>query len=365
MEDRLQKCILKGHTGKIRGVAISNDSRIIVSGSDDKSIRIWKLTKQKQVGLFPKSQRSEVHDQKNYDLRLWRNEDLVENFVMDGYHSDICSIAITHDDKYLLSGSYNHEFRMWSLENICQISVFGPLSSPMNCSVMSSDSMHIVCGCLDNTLRLWNLQEKLEESVITGHTSEVTCVALSDDKQYIVSGHRFQDRVFVAELGNCSTYVTAVDISMDSKYVFIGDDDAHIEVWNLENKQRKTTLKGHKWETYCIKSFRDNRYIVSGSQDCTLRVWNLEESKTESILQPHASKVRLVTISRDCRYVVSASDAAIRLWSMKELRSDICIQADQFKVNSLGITVSNKYVAACVDGENIRVWKVNCATRNE
>ena len=33
--------VLKGHTGTVKAVAISTDGSKIVSGSDDKTVRVW------------------------------------------------------------------------------------------------------------------------------------------------------------------------------------------------------------------------------------------------------------------------------------------------------------------------------------
>ena len=41
---------LKGHTGPVRGIALSADDRIIVSGSDDKTVRIWNAATGVQCG---------------------------------------------------------------------------------------------------------------------------------------------------------------------------------------------------------------------------------------------------------------------------------------------------------------------------
>jgi len=35
---------LKGHTGRVRSVAFSQDGSQVVSGSDDRTVRIWNVT---------------------------------------------------------------------------------------------------------------------------------------------------------------------------------------------------------------------------------------------------------------------------------------------------------------------------------
>ena len=42
--------ILTGHTNLVRSVAYSPDGRYIVSGSDDRTIRIWDALTQRQIG---------------------------------------------------------------------------------------------------------------------------------------------------------------------------------------------------------------------------------------------------------------------------------------------------------------------------
>ena len=41
--------ILKGHNGGINSVAISNDTKFIVSGSNDCTIRVWETESSKEV----------------------------------------------------------------------------------------------------------------------------------------------------------------------------------------------------------------------------------------------------------------------------------------------------------------------------
>jgi WD40 repeat protein len=38
--------VLEGHTGLVRSVAVSADGSTIVSGSDDKAVRVWSATEQ-------------------------------------------------------------------------------------------------------------------------------------------------------------------------------------------------------------------------------------------------------------------------------------------------------------------------------
>ena len=46
-----QKCTLTGHSGWVRSVAYSPDGKHIVSGSEDKTVKIWDSTTGKKVSV--------------------------------------------------------------------------------------------------------------------------------------------------------------------------------------------------------------------------------------------------------------------------------------------------------------------------
>ena len=47
-----QECTLRGHSGDVNSVAYSPDGKHIVSGSDDKTVKIWDSTTSKEVSVL-------------------------------------------------------------------------------------------------------------------------------------------------------------------------------------------------------------------------------------------------------------------------------------------------------------------------
>ena len=77
----------KGHIGPVRSVALSSDGDHIVSGSDDRTIRIWNITTgQTVLGPF------------------------------QGHTGCIMSVAFSSDDKHIVSGSADKTIRIWDAE---------------------------------------------------------------------------------------------------------------------------------------------------------------------------------------------------------------------------------------------------------
>ena len=47
-----QECTLTGHSGEVNSVAYSPDGKHIVSGSDDKTVKIWDSTTGEEVSVL-------------------------------------------------------------------------------------------------------------------------------------------------------------------------------------------------------------------------------------------------------------------------------------------------------------------------
>jgi WD40 repeat protein len=60
-----------------------------------------------------------------------------------------------------------------------QEAVFQGHTSYVRSVAITSDNKYIVSGSRDNTLRVWNLKNKTQEAVLQGHTKPITSVFLA------------------------------------------------------------------------------------------------------------------------------------------------------------------------------------------
>ena len=79
---------LTGHQSGVLSVAVTPDGRYIVSGSQDKTVRVWERDTGKEV-------------QK-----------------LTGHHDWVTSVAVTPDGRYIVSGSLDQTVRVWSIDKL-------------------------------------------------------------------------------------------------------------------------------------------------------------------------------------------------------------------------------------------------------
>ena len=85
---------------KVYSVAISQNMKYLVSGSKDKSIKIFNFAQRKEL----------FHFQNAHDGSLW-------GLWFNPNPGEIRSVAITWDNKYIVSGSFDNSIKIFDIEN--------------------------------------------------------------------------------------------------------------------------------------------------------------------------------------------------------------------------------------------------------
>ena len=75
--------------------------------------------------------------------------------VLQGHTSSVLTVAVTSDNKYIVSGSDDNTIRIWNLLEKRQETVFRGHTDSVNSVAMTSDNKYIISGSDDNTIRIW------------------------------------------------------------------------------------------------------------------------------------------------------------------------------------------------------------------
>jgi WD40 repeat protein/serine/threonine protein kinase len=285
---------LQGHTNGVTSVAVSPDGRHIVSGSYDKTLRVWDLGTGRCLN------------------------------TLQGHTESVDSVAVSPDGRQIVSGSNDKTLRVWALETGSCLNTLQGHTHVVSSVAVSPDGRHIVSGSWDNTLRVWELGTGRCIHTLQGQMNRVSSVAVSPDGRQIVSGGLYDYTLRVWELGTgrCihtlqghTGSVYSVAVSPDGRHIVSGGYDSTLRVWELGTGRCIHTLKGHTGHVYSVAVSPDGRHIVSGGYDSTLRVWELGTGRCLNTLQGHTDGIRSVAVSPDGRHIVSGNnDSTLRVW---------------------------------------------------
>ena len=161
-----KKLVLKGHTKRISSLAYADDYEYLISGSDDKTIRIWEMKDIDDIQCIKeiKDLLSEIDYLLYLDNRLLVScEDGVISFIkmnkkkrcrsIKFSNSSVYSFNIFHKHKYLLVGSKDGKARIWKIGTNKREVLKGHTKAITGVTDFEED--FVITGSLDCSLKLW------------------------------------------------------------------------------------------------------------------------------------------------------------------------------------------------------------------
>lgn len=304
---------LSGHSNSVASVAHNPNGQILASGSYDNTIKLWNLTKNKEIRTFK------------------------------GHSAWVAAVAITPNNKSLVSSSYDNTIKLWNMVNGQQIRTFKGHSDSIGALLVTKDGKTIISGSFDRTIKLWNLNNGEEIRTLSGHSLRVSSIAISPDNKVLVSG----------------------------------SDDRTIKIWNLVTGELIRTLEAHKDKVSSVAISPDGKTLVSGSYDRSIKLWNLatgEEIRTfvrdasrES--KGHSKWVSSLAISPDSNILASGSgDRTIKLWSLVTGEEIETLKGHSGYITSLSFspTISRENIpyqqtlsSGAMGDNTIKVWQMS------
>jgi len=330
---------LQGHTGGVGTVAISQDGRRAISGSEDRTLKLWDLEKGQEIRTLrghadwvwavaiSQDGRRAISGSDDRTLRLWDLEKGQEVRTLEGHAGGVRAVAISQDGRRAISGSDDRTLRLWDLEKGREIRTLEGHAGWVEAVAISQDGRRAISGSEDRTLKLWDLEEGQEIRTLEGHAGWVEAVAVSQDGRRAISGS--DDRTLrlwdlekgreIRTLEGHAGWVEAVAVSQDGRRAISGSDDNTLRLWDLEKGQEIRTLEGHTGGVRAVAISQDGRRAISGSDDNTLKIWDLEKGREIRTLEGHAGGVGAVAVSQDGSRAISGSDdSTLKIWDLEK-----------------------------------------------
>ena len=199
---------LVGHSSWVRTVSFSDRGRYLASAGDDCTIRIWNTVSGvcstvldssenwiRSVAFDPANSRYLVSGGDAQVVRLWdRKENRFESLAHHDHR--ICSVAFSHDGKWVASGSDDATVIVWNMSKKEITYRFRQPSLGIKSVSFSPNGRYLAAGGEDQIVFVWDLEStnpdkhclKLRPYDYTGLAGGVRSVVFSPDSKWIISG---------------------------------------------------------------------------------------------------------------------------------------------------------------------------------
>jgi mono/diheme cytochrome c family protein len=245
-----------GHTDAVGCLAVSADGHSALSGSGDRTVRLWDMGTGRQRQCFT------------------------------GHTEEVLSVAFAPDGRRALSGGRDRTVRLWDVRNGKELRRLTGHTDRVSCVAFSPDGRRVLSGSWDGTVRLWDADTGAELLQLTGKGERVGCVTSSPD-----GGH-----------------------------ILTGDHAGTLWLWDAGTGKEVRRFLGHTREATAAAFSPDGRRILSGGNDGTARLWDADSGRELRRFDGLAGAVVAVSFSADGRRLLAgssayrAAEAPVRVW---------------------------------------------------
>jgi WD40 repeat protein/serine/threonine protein kinase len=384
---------LRGHTDGVRSIAVSPDGHILVSGSRDKTLRLWNLDTHQAIGqpleghtdvvnsvAFSPDGKLIASASSDHTIRLWdaqTGKPIGE--PLTGHTEAVWSVAFSPDGKLMASGSADQMIRLWDVKTGKAIGepITGH-SDTVYTVAFSPDGKLLASGSGDQTVRLWDvLTQKAVGEPLTGHTNWVLTLAFRPDGAQLASSGAdktifFWDTQTGKSVNQIETghtdWIRSIAFSADGAKLASASADDTIKLWDTASGEPAgSPLTAHTTAVWSAVFRPDSHMLISGDADGAIIMWETGSSQLLSrTLTGHTAPVLSVAFSPDGKLVASASgdttsidpeeDHSVRLWDVQSGEQKLVLQGHDRYITAVAFSPDGKMVASGSADQTIRLW---------
>ncbi|KAL4881156.1 WD40-repeat-containing domain protein [Aspergillus karnatakaensis] len=374
----------RAHSKPVKALAFSPNSRLLASGSEDATIKLWDAT-----------------------TRELRHE-------LAGHSDDILSLAFCGDSK-LASGSGDGTIKLWDPVRGKLLQTLG-VEGGFQVHTIAYSQHGLIAGSHGGSVNLWDASSGQLKRELKGHRNHVISVAFSPDGCKIVSASMgdtvkvwnladndtvrdlefpmlwlsglasSQDGQLLASIAHASTIeirdwagtlqhelVRCPDLlvsfgssppltfSPDSRLLASTTSDSKPGLWNAKTGELLSTLEGHSDEVHAIVFSADGCFLASGDGEGKINIWDTSSTALQRGLEGesghHTDSVVAIAFTPDGKLLASGSaDNTIKLWDPFEGEAQNTLTNQAGNIQSLSFSPNGHLLASGSTDKTIKVW---------
>jgi WD40 repeat protein len=301
-----------------------------------------------------------------------------------GHKGDIRSVALSRDERYLVSGARDGSARLWEVATGKEIKRFQ--GHNVNSVALSQDGKWLATGGIGGieqsfkaSVKIWDLSSG-KEVYSTEADGQLACVSFSKDGKWLAAGS--QEKVLLVEVTSkkvANKFTTfrsdCLAFSDDNKWLVTGDGLKEFEfgfgtktacIWEAATGKQVRVFEKQTISVSSVVLSGDGKWLVTTGSNpglSAVRLWDLASGK-QLVLQHGWGQYSPPALSRDGKRVATTGggggDNSARVWEAAASKQLCVVKGDWGNGNTISLTGDGKRLvtsAETINGNNIvQMW---------
>ena len=282
---------LVGHGGAVRALAASADGRLLLSGSFDTS------------------------------LIVWRPDDRAPLHRLLGHEAAVNAVALAPDGATAVSGGEDGLLVAWDAATGAPRWRLA-LESKVLAVALEPERGLVAVGTADGRVRLVGLEDGTVRTAASLERSRPTAILFGDEGSLLVADHEGAMWAVDAQHGTASERLPGSGFAI-TELVRIGADrlaassiDGIVRLRRLPDLALEGELAGHEAPVSALAAQPGGARLASGDIRGRIVIWSLPQGRAERVLEPHRGPVwDLAFIGTPPALWSAGNDSIVRRWS--------------------------------------------------
>ena len=381
-----------GHSGTVNSLAVTADGKFLVTGGEDKSVRVWDVASGKQLRSFQGHTdavtavavrgdgRQVASASGDGAMRVWDLTTVDDHKALTDAKESLWALALSPDGKHLAAAGADKMIRVYAAET-GKLEASLDAGAAITALAFLSDT-RLAAGGGDKTVKIWDVAAKKVLKELPPNGLAVLAIAASADGKLLVTGSADATlRGFDPESGKelwkwaARKAVCGITVRKGGAHVAVGLADgtmAFLDVSGAMPKELSSQI-AHTAGCACVAFSPAGHRLASVGGDGALRVWSVDtngalaqlhrfEGQAAPTSSTGFSPLSAVCFSPDGRFVVTGgADTVVRIWDVQTKTEVRGLRGHTDWVTAVCFTPDGRYVAsAAAEKDNtVRIFELS------
>jgi WD40 repeat protein len=334
----IETVVQAGHYASVEAVAWSHDGKLVATGSNDKTIILWRSSDGRQIRTltgsssgvssieFNKLDTSLLSITRDGKIYIWNiiTEEIKKTFAIQDT-SFICA-SFSPDGTRIVAGTEKYGITIWDIASGNKIQQLKAIPEDLVAQQnyeyediksveYSSDGKFIVAGAGDQTAIVWNAENGKEFAKLKHANSScsgcLTKAFFTPDNKYVVSAYSDSIQIFdwkarklILQMSNAEGSFDDLALSPDGRYASV-IQYGRTEVWDINAGKHIFGTGSYESKNTSASFSPDGNYLVIGNEKRMAEIWRLSDGKKMVTLKGYLNQLDEKILNNSYMYWVA------------------------------------------------------------